>query len=164
MNATAQAEPLLSEAEADYIQRGVTIFIATRDRAMRPVAYLASGCRVAPDRREVSLFVNSRQAQRFLEPMQESRVIAANFSQPSSHRSIQLKGVDARMQAVQPGDLEQIAAFRESYVAELALLKYSEAFSRTFLPAPDDSLVAVVFTPSLAYDQTPGQHAGKPLK
>lgn len=164
MNHPSPPQPLLDEAAARFLQGGLTIFVASRDRDLRPAATVACGCRVAPDRREVTIFLNGDRAAPVLDKLRATGVIAVNLSQPSTHRSLQLKGDDAREVPVAPTDLELIAAYRERFAAELATYGYPEAFAHTFIPAPNATLTAVAFTPSQAYDQTPGQHAGQPLK
>lgn len=157
-------EPLLDEAAARFLQGGLTIFVASRDQALRPAATVACGCRVAPDRRQVTIFLNGDRAAPVLDKLRATGVIAVNCSQPSTHRSLQLKGSDARVVPLGRRDRALIAAYRERFAAELAVYAYPEAFAHTFIPAPNATLTAVAFTPSQAYDQTPGQHAGQPLK
>lgn len=154
----------LSEEDILFMQRGVSIHAASRDTMLRPAAMTACGCRVAADRAEITVFVNADHAPRVLENLSRTRVIAVNFARPSDLRAIQIKGVDARETPILPGDLDLIGAYRESFVADMALLDFSETYSLGFIPLPNDSLTAVTFTPIQAFNQTPGQHAGQPLK
>jgi hypothetical protein len=59
-------------------------------------------------------------------------------------------------------DTEEVAAYRQSFVDELALLGYDSRFSEAVVDGAEDC-VAVVFEPTAIYDQTPGPKAGSRL-
>lgn len=157
------AAPLDAE-HAAFIQRFVSINVATRTAANLPLLSRALGCRVTPDWR-VTVFVSERQASALLDGVRATRAIAVVFSQPSTHRTIQLKGTDATVVPLADGDRALMAAYRESFVADLAPAGYAEAFARAMLGAVDDpDIVGIAFTPSAAFAQTPGPGAGRQLQ
>ncbi|TFV94916.1 pyridoxamine 5'-phosphate oxidase family protein [Oxalobacteraceae bacterium OM1] len=157
-------EPILDAEHAAFLQMGVSMSFATCDAQHIPVAVRAVGCRVAADRRRVALFVSSRQAGRALDCLRERGVIAVVFSHPPTHRTVQLKGKDAAVEGLQPGDLELMAGQQAAFIELLAPMGYApEVVSRLFMLPPAD-LVAVAFTPIAAYSQTPGPRAGEPLR
>ncbi len=164
MNAPAPSKPLLDEADALFVQYGVTILVGSRDRALRAATTVACGCRVASDRRRLTVFLNADRAARTLANLTDTGAIAVNFSRPSTHRSIQFKGIDARVVPLLPDDLALISAYRDSFVADLALIHHGETYARIVIPAPNDTLTAVAFIPSQAFNQTPGHLAGRPLR
>ena len=89
--------------------------------------------------------------------------VAAVFSEPESHRTVQLKGVDARVEAVTAGDEASLQSYAAAMAARLAPFRVPEVFARALLSASPDDLVAVSFTPSQGFGQTPGPRAGMPL-
>jgi hypothetical protein len=118
---------------------------------------------VALDRRRVTVFADERRASKLLTNIRTNGVIAVVFSQPSSHRTVQLKGSDAVVLEPVEDDPVIIAAYADSFVADLCSFGYSEAFARTLVTAASEKVVAITFTPEAAFDQTPGPHAGRSL-
>lgn len=89
--------------------------------------------------------------------------IAAVFSKPSTHETMQLKGTDARIVPTEPGDEALAQGYVEAFVAELVPFGYPASVIRAFLTCPPEDLVAVTFTVAAAFSQTPGPQAGEPL-
>lgn len=155
-----QIEPSL----ATFLQGGVSIVVASAGPRNRPTIGRAAGCRVAPDRSTVSLFLAASQTAAVLESFRAGGGIAAVFSQPSTHRTYQLKGPAPFVGPLQPGDAGRIEAYLQAFCAEVARLGYrSEAIRAVVWSAPED-FVAVSFAPVQAFDQTPGPKAGAPLR
>lgn len=154
---------LLDEARAAFIQRFVGINVAARDADRLPSVTRGLGCKVSTDRREVTVFVSVPRAERVLAALRDNGVIAVVFGQPTTHASLQLKGSDARIGPLEDGDRAVIEACRESFVADLAQVGYTPEFARASVPSSDEELVAVRFTPSAVFDQTPGPGAGQRL-
>jgi hypothetical protein len=155
--------PLLSEAIAAFIQRGVSMNVASRDAGNMPTVARACGCRVSPDLRQVTVFLSPAQSEAVLKALAETGAIAAVFSRPSTHKTIQLKGSDARVGPIAVGDEAIVAAYRESFVEDLLGIGYTRAFASAVVAGADDRVVAVTFTPTEAFDQTPGRNAGRAL-
>jgi hypothetical protein len=103
------------------------------------------------------------QCEALLRDLRETRAIAVVFSQPSTHRTIQLKGADAALGPLAPGDPALIEANRVALVKDMGPIGYDEAFARTLLAYEPADLVAATFTPTAAFAQTPGPQAGKRL-
>lgn len=155
--------PLLDEANAAFIRCGAMVSVASRDANHVPSVARALGCRIATDRRSVTVFLDASQCEALLRDVRETRAIAAVFSQPSTHRTIQLKGADAALAPIEPGDAALIDANRAALVADMGRVGYDEAFVRTLLAFGASDLAAVSFTPTAAFAQTPGPQAGKRL-
>jgi hypothetical protein len=154
---------LLSEANAAFIQRGVSMNLASRDAGNAPAVARACGCRVSADRRRVTVFLSLAQSETVLGALAETGVIAAVFTRPSTNKTIQLKGSDARLEPLSAGDEALIAAYRESFVQDLVGIGYTRAFASAVVAGADERAVAVTFTPVAAFDQTPGRNAGRAL-
>jgi hypothetical protein len=160
---TAMATPLDSE-HADFISGGVSIIVAGCDAANGTTVSRAIGCRVADDRRRVTVFLSAAQSGALLADVRANGKLAVVFSQPTTHRAIQLKGTDATVVPLATDDPHLIAAYRSHFAAQVTPLGFSEAFVRSFLGIAPGDVVAIAFTPSAAFSQTPGPKAGSPLR
>jgi hypothetical protein len=89
--------------------------------------------------------------------------VAAVFSEPATHRTLQVKGLRAEVGAVTPADREHVRQHLEVTIAHLVPLGYEEAGIRTYFAHQPEQLVAVSFVPVAAFEQTPGPGAGRPL-
>jgi len=155
---------LLDERAAAFLHRpGISITAASRDQHNVPRIGRCLGCRVTADRERVTVFVALSQYGAFFDALRASRAIAVVFSLPSTHRTLQLKGSDASVEPLASGDAEIVAQHVEHFVDELGRLGYSREVVRAYhwCEAPD--LRAVSFTPTAAFEQTPGPGAGGPL-
>jgi hypothetical protein len=78
----------------------VSILVASRDADHRPHVMRAIGCRVRNDRRRVTVMLCSRTSAPVLADLRANGAIAVVFSEPSTHRSVQLKGDEGAGSAV----------------------------------------------------------------
>ena len=60
--------------------------------------------------------------------------------------------------------LDAVRTHSDAFVDEVAPLGFAAPLVRSLLDFPDDDIVAITFTPTAAYDQSPGPRAGAPLK
>jgi len=156
-------EPLLDAAQAAFIQSGVGLGIAASSADAVPVHVRAIGCKVTPDRSEVTVFVSSSQAAPLLECMGEDCILAAVFTHPVSHRTLQLKGRRSRVAPGTPEDLRIVEAYRDAFCATLVPLGFDEKLIRTLLACAPADIVGISLVPTEAYSQTPGPKAGERL-
>jgi len=155
--------PLLDEEYAAFVQRGVMVSVASCNARNIASVVRAVGCRVSADRRAVTVFIVASQAEAVLGDLRDTGAIAMVASQPSTHRTVQLKGRDATLAPVSAGDLEHVAACVDSAVTDIIKLGFTAVQGRTLLSYHPDDLVAATFTPTEAFQQTPGPRAGRPL-
>jgi hypothetical protein len=155
--------PLLDEDHAAFVRGGVSIIAASSDGANVPSVERAIGCKLSADRRRVTIFVAAASAQVLLADIRRSGRIAVVFSHPPTHRALQLKGSDAAIVRVLPADHRLIAAYADAFAAAIASIGHADQLARAALACPPDEVVAVAFTPSAAFVQTPGPRAGAPL-
>lgn len=149
---------------AAFLESGVSIHAASRDAARVANLARAVGCRVAPDRRRVTLFLLASQSGAILADFRANGAVAAVFSLPTSHRTVQLKGEDAAPAEVEEADYVRIARYREAWIEQLAAIGFDRALPRTLVAGARGDVVAISFTVSAAFLQTPGPSAGTPLK
>lgn len=155
--------PLVDEELAAFLQSGVSVHAASRDAANVPCLMRGVGCRVSPDRRRVTVFLVSSQCARLLADFAANGAIAFVASLPSTHRTVQLKGTDARREELQPGDEALVARQREAFARDLAGAGYDRGVGHILVGDDGSGPVAVTFTPTAAFVQTPGPGAGAPL-
>lgn len=162
---TASASPaaLIAPEHAAFLVPGVSVIAASRDARLVPSVSRGVACRVSEDRRSLIVLLRRTPAATVLRDIADSGWITTCHSQPSTHRTIQLKGRDARIEAPGPQDIALAQAFVDGFFAELEPIGYTEAFVRTVLFFAPEDLVAVRFTPTEIYSQTPGPNAGQRL-
>ena len=156
-------EPVLDLTHAAFVQSGVGMGIAASSRDAVPAHVRAIGCRVSPDRRRVTVFASSTQAEPVLRCIRDNGVVAAVFTDPLTHRTVQLKGRDAQVNGLAGGDVDIVEAYRTAFAKAVAPLSFDETLIRQLLFCPPADIVGISFTPTEAYSQTPGPKAGEPL-
>jgi hypothetical protein len=114
------------------------------------------------DRRQLTVLLSRSIAVSVLGCLQDNRAIAVVFTRPSTHQTLKFKGTDAELSEIDPQDLTLTADYQRRFVLELATIGHTPEFAAAVVPIMDD-LVAVRFTPTAAFDQTPGPGAGKAL-
>jgi hypothetical protein len=154
--------PPLAPDHAAFIQGGVSVVVATRDADCIPDVVRGCGCRVSRDRRRVTVLVEPSRAGTLLEDIAANGMIAVVFSQPSTHRTIQLKGSDARVVKVTATDRAVAARHLRDWSDDLCRVGYTPEFANAVRGAAP-RLTAITFTPSAAFQQTPGPGAGQPI-
>jgi hypothetical protein len=150
---------MLNAAKAAFIGRYTSMSVAARDARNRPVVGRALGCSVSADHRRLTVFLSASRAGPVLECLEENGAIALAVTRPTTNETLQLKGTVVDILPPTADDAAEIAAYRESFVAELAALGYGGEFSRGVVAGGEDS-VAVVFELVAVFDQTPGPKAG----
>lgn len=159
----ARANPAVIDAEhARFLQGAVSIIVASRNASNQPELVRAHGCRVSRDRRQLRLFVDAAQAGELLADLHGNGLVAVVFTEPSSHRSLQVKGEGARIVRLRVDEPARVEAYRAAMVGELGRIGISEALTRALLFTGGEE-VALQFAPMQAFVQTPGPDAGRPL-
>lgn len=111
----------------------------------------------------VTLLLAATPGAAVLDDVRRTATVAVVFTQPSTHRTLQLKGTDARIVLLEPRDHELVQRYVRVFAADVAPFGFSEAYMRALLACPPDELVAVQFTIAAAFLQTPGPRAGEAL-
>src|SRR5262249_53378285 len=119
--------PFLDEDNAAFVQRGISIVAASRDATLMPSIARATGCVVSPDRRRVTIFAIESQAQQLLADVRASGRIAVVFSQPTTHRTLQLKAEDARIRPLRGEERAVVAAYVDAFAIEIGRLGHTGA-------------------------------------
>jgi hypothetical protein len=142
--------------------RRVAVSIASRSEHCIPSVTRALGYRISADASEFAIFV-PRQAERVLADLRATAQAAVVFTEPSTHKSVQVKGCDSRITPLEEGDWPVISAYADDLVAEICPLGYAEPLIRKMVECTPQQVLAVRFAPTAAFGQTPGPRAGAAL-
>jgi hypothetical protein len=157
------AAVLLSPEHIAMVDRGVSVIVASRDAALRPSIMRGVGSAISADGTQVTVFLRRSQSRQLMQDIEAGGGLAVVFSEPPTHRTLQLKARQASLRPASPTDQPQLARYLASMQGELAQVGYGPEFAAAMLSAPLEDVVAVQFTPESAFDQTPGPRAGIPL-
>jgi hypothetical protein len=156
--------PLLDDELADFVGGAVSITLASCHDLRVPHLARGTGCRVAADRRQLTVLLATSAGADVLADVRTSGRVAVVFSLPQTHRTLQLKGNDARVVSLDPGDLALAVSYVDAFANGLQALGYSGAVIRSVLRADAADLVGIRFTPASGSLQTPGPEAGQALR
>lgn len=155
--------PLIGAEQAAFVCGGVGMSAATCRPGALPNIARATGCRVSADRRVATILLAATPGAALLDDIRRTGSIAVVFTQPSTHRTLQLKGCDARIMPLEPGDHDLVERYVRAFAADVAPFGFSEAYMRALVACAPEDLVGVQFTIAAAFSQTPGPRAGEPL-
>ena len=155
--------PLLSPEHIAMIDKGVSAIVASRNVAHRPSLMRAVGAGIAPDGSEVTVYVARSQSRQLLQDIAATGHIAVVFSEPLSHRTVQVKAGRAELRAATEADEPLLRRYLRSMEHEVGCVGYDIPFVRAMLAFKLDDVVAIRFNPTAAFDQTPGPKAGSAL-
>ena len=153
----------LPAALVALIEQGVSIHVASRDGRLRTSVMRALGSSVDRAANRVTVFVARSQAAQLLHDLQAGGPLAAMFSQPSTHFTLQVKATRVAVRAAQEGDRALLERYAQAMEREIASVGYPPRLTRAMLAHRLDDLVALTFEPEEAFDQTPGANAGTRL-
>ena len=151
---------------ADFVAmmaRGVSVIVGSRAAALRPSIMRAVGSRVEADGQDVTVYLARRQSRQLVQDLAATGQIAVVFSEPSTHRSVQLKASRVEMRNADEADAPVLAAYLRSMEHEIQQVGFGPPVTRAMLAHRLEDVVAVRFTPEQAFEQTPGPRAGAAL-
>ncbi len=146
-----------------FCQSGVSVIVAAGGPGEPPVAGVGSGCRVLPGDR-IRLLLHRSGNECVLSAAERGGRVSATFSQPFTHRSIQVKGSGAAIVSPAPGDGAEAARQMAGLSHELIVIGNTRAFAEAYCHVNESDLVAIEFVLEAAFVQTPGPGAGAELK
>jgi hypothetical protein len=153
---------VLTADMAAFCQSGVGVALASRDAEGWPVLSRGRGCRIDAEGR-VRVVLRSGSGAALLEAVAAGRPLAATFSQPGTHRSIQRKAASAEVRPAEPADGAAADAQSAVFRGLLMAAAYPDAFATTYCSAGGQPPAVIEFVPEAAFVQTPGPGAGSRL-
>jgi hypothetical protein len=155
------APEALPDEVAAFIQSGLSITVGGRDDRLIPSIAKGVGCRVGSQGREVTVLVFAEAAEPVMRDIAHNRQVAVVFTRPSTNRTVQLKGHDARPAPAGPPEAALVRRHLALFADDLRLLGWQPRYVDTLFLHDWSQLMAIRFTPLFAYAQTPGPGAGK---
>lgn len=156
--------PPLNSALVAFLTSHLSIHVAASDGNGIATLVRGLGCRIADDEpSRVRLLMSRPQSEPVLRAVDANGRIAAVFSEPESHRTIQLKGVDARQESPEAADHALLSPYIDEMSRRLKAIDTPEPFVRALLACSPGELAVVSFTPQDLFGQTPGPKAGERL-
>lgn len=154
---------LLTPELLAMVEGGVSTIVSSCDAALRPSIMRAVGCAVSADQCTLTVFVARAQSRQLLQDVAATGRIAVVFSQPMSHRTVQVKARSARTRHAQAQDQPVLRRYLLAMQEEVRQVGFDAAFTQSMLACSLDDVVAISFEPDEAFDQTPGPRAGAAL-
>lgn len=151
-------------ALARFVSGQMSMHVAACDAQGFPTLVRGVGYRVDPAQpARLRVLMPQPQAEPVLRALAANGRIAVVLSEPASHRTVQLKGSDARIEAAEPADVALLAPYVEAMVAHLRPFDTPEPFMRALLACSAGELAVASFSPAEVFGQTPGPQAGARL-
>ncbi len=138
------------------------IALATVSAEGRPVVGKGIGCVVDGDRLRLTLRRSANEA--LIEAVLLGAPVAATFSQPTTHGSIQFKARTGQLDDPDRADYLAAERQREAFSAELMASAYDTEFTERYTAFAPHELVVVEIVAGESFDQTPGPAAGARLR
>ncbi len=164
MTAVAANTHIIDATRAEFMLGPVAMYVAACSADHIPSVTRAFGCRIDLEAQRITLFVGVIRARSLLRDLRAGSAVAATFSRPLTHQTIQFKSRSVEVAPLRPGDRNIINAHGEAFTAELKTFDFPEAFGRAlWLSAAEDAL-SLSFVPEDAFEQSPGAAAGQRLE
>ncbi|MCA8879297.1 MAG: hypothetical protein KDA73_04900 [Rhodobacteraceae bacterium] len=154
---------ILTPELAEFCQSGVFVVLASAVPPNRPVLAQGLGVRVFMNGL-VRVLVWRAAAAPVIDALTAGGGIAATFSRPRTHRSIQLKADSATVAVADAEDRAQALAQSRAFGDDLVSVGYLPEFAATYIRFVPDEVAAIDFLPTSAFAQTPGPGAGAAIK
>src|SRR5687767_8704227 len=129
----AMTPPRLPPEILAAMARGVSVIVGSRDAALRPSVMRAVGSKVAEDGAEITVYLSRTQSRQLLQDIAATGHIAVVFSEPSTHRTVQLKATRASLRNAGPEDVPELARYLASMEQEILRVGYPPEMTRAML-------------------------------
>ena len=153
--------PTLPPEWAAHLESGTSHRVGSCRADGRPEICRALAARSLPDGR-VELLVNRGTSGPLLDAVRETGRVAYVASQPDTNRTLHVKGADAEVIPALGEHMDLLVRSRDRFVARVAPFGFTaEAIRGFWFDVGLHALQGVRFTPSGAWDQSPGPGAGQ---
>lgn len=153
---------VLGDVVLEFLQHRLMVSAASRSADLVPSVARGVGFQLGRNG-ELAVFVCRTYSAQLIADVRATGLVAVVFSEPHTHRTLQVKGTDARVGPLQQRELAVLPLYADAVVEELGSIGFAEPWVRALVGADPATLVALRFTPDSAFAQTPGPRAGAPL-
>lgn len=155
---------LMEQELVDFLTSHLSIHVAASTPQLHSTLVKAAGCRINDAHNQITVLLPRSQSEALLRAIENTKKVAVVFCQPESHRTIQIKGIDAVVGEATDCDRALLAPYLKKLGERLTHFGVSEVYTHTLYGCDPSDLITVSFTPETAFRQTPGQHAGDKMK
>lgn len=145
-----------------FCESGVSVVLGVSTVSGQPLVGLGLACHVTSGGK-MRVFLREPANVPLLAAVAGGSAVALTFSEPRTHRSIQVKADRARRVELEDDDLERVARQVEYFESELVFINYTPRFAAYYCAYRDEEVVALELSPRQAFVQTPGPGAGEQL-
>ncbi|MYM63025.1 hypothetical protein [Pseudomaricurvus sp. HS19] len=151
----------LSTDDAQFLTRGLSISLASRDLRHVPSLTRAFACRYSDDGRQLILILSRSQSSDLLRDVAACGELAVVVTEPSTHRTLQVKGSDAIITDLVADDLAVVDQSRAHFGTDILPLGFDSDFNQRLFAFDPGDLCRILMTPTDVFQQTPGPGAGE---
>jgi hypothetical protein len=152
------SEPLLSWFNSELLAS-----MAISDYSGAPLIARALAIAIVENGSIARIYANASCAPTFISQLGEGTQIAIAVEQPSTHRSVQLKGSVKAINALERDALIYCQAYRARFANSVEPYGFTQQMSHIFIPDPDHSAIAIDMAIAQVFEQSPGPDAGNRL-
>lgn len=152
---------LLSPHIHDFLACTLAMEVASISPEFTPSSARAYAVRIEGER--IKMFVERNLAGDLLHDLLSSNRIAAVFCKPESEQALQIKGTDVQLSPLASDDADQINKYCENFVDAVCPLGFMRPFVAAYIGCDLTQAIAISFTPTEIFEQTPGPRAGQQL-
>lgn len=156
--------PRLPSHWAAHLESGVSHRLGGVHADGQPEICRGLAAQALPDGR-IEILLAANTSDRLLDAVRESGRIAYVAAQPTTHRSLHVKGMDAELIDVRAEHATLFIRCRDNFIAQIEPFGFSRDFAMSLWYGVElSALAGLRFTPCGAWDQTPGPGAGVPVE
>jgi len=141
----------------------VAMHLAACDARLCPHLTRGLGARCSSDGLTLTAWMAASRGASLLRDIASSGRVALVVSHMETFQTVQLKGTDAAVIAIDEAGLAAVAAYRDGFIRKATSLGYYAPMVRKLVESEPPDLVGVRFTPSSVFIQTPGPGAGEAI-
>jgi hypothetical protein len=153
----------LTQDMIDMLAAGVAHQVGGCTGGGRPVVCRGLAAQMEEDGR-LAVILSGESGFEVLAAIRETGRVSVNFTHPGTFQSLNLTGRDAVVVHGGTKYRALVDARHRAFRDQIAPYGFPAAYSTAWYNPPDEDLMAILFTPIIARNQTPGPGAGNALE
>lgn len=155
---------VLSPELVAFLESGVSLSAASRNRRLLPSVSRVLACRVLADSGRIQLWLARSHSEQLLRDCLDCDRIALVASDPPTHRTWQIKGDEVTECVVAEDDAQRVRQHVREFASVITTLEFAPTFGHALYQHKVDELVSLSFVPRELFEQTPGPRAGQKVE